>query len=273
MLDTSNRFDRLVVHNKLAVLPMPNIEEILKDRSACLKGSGGDPGAALRRRMLTMEIEHNYPAFETLRDTLLDASPANANTRPGFLRARETTDEDVARLFDEMLHSGVVCPDADRFVLPDVDAKRFVTGGWLEELAWLAAMEAGADEAYYSQMVAWEVNGYAGENEIDLIFRRNDRLGFLSCKALRSTLSAADRKHRLRMMDAVHEADNLCDHFGRPGERVGVLVTTDLFDDRNGQPRYEALMGKAAVLDVQLIPLEDLEWDRLVGILRHLMEA
>ena len=54
---------------------------------------------------------------------------------------------------------------------------------------------------------------------------------------------------------------------------MGVLVTTDLFDDRNGQPRYEALMGKAAVLDVQLIPLEDLEWDRPVGILRHLMEA
>lgn len=251
---------------------MPNIEEILKDRSACLKGKGGDPDAALKRRSLTMDIEHHYPAFETLRDTLLETQPQKAAIRPAFLRAGEASDDDVSRLFDGMLETGVVCPDADRFVLPDVDAKRFVTGGWLEELAWLAAMEAGADEAYYSQMVAWEVNGYTGGNEIDLIFRRDDRLGFLSCKALRSTLSAADRKHRLRMMDAVHEADNLCDHFGRRGERVGVLVTTDLFDDRNGQPRYEALMGKAAVLDVRLIPLEDLEWSKLVGILRHLME-
>jgi hypothetical protein len=75
------------------------------------------------------------------------------------------------------------------------------------------------------------------------------------------------------MMAAEHEADNLCDHFGQPGERVGVLVTTDLFDDASGQPRYEALIGKAAVLDVRVSPLEDLAWDRLVAIMRHLMEA
>ena len=252
---------------------MPTIEEILAERSAFLKGTGGDPGTALRRRPLTMEIEHHYPAFEELRDTLLDARPGTPASRPAFLRGQQATPDDLARLFDEMLRTGILQPAADQFVLPDVDARRFVTGGWLEELAWLAAMEAGADEAFYSQMVRWEVNGYAGENEIDLIFRRGDRLGFVSCKALRSTLSSSDRKHRARMMDAVHEADNLCDHFGQPGERVGVLVTTDLFDDASGQPRYEALMGKAAVLDVRLIPLEDLAWDRLVAIMRHLMEA
>jgi hypothetical protein len=116
------------------------------------------------------------------------------------------------------------------------------------------------------------VNGYNGENEIDVIFRHDDRLGFISCKALRSTLSARDRKHRARMMDAVHEADNLADHFGRPGERVAVLVTTDLFDDQNGAPRYEALMGKAAVLDVRIVPLEDMDWNKLTRVMRHLIE-
>lgn len=252
---------------------MPTIEQILASRSAFLKGRGGDPDVAQARRSLTMEIEHNYPAFEELRDTLLDVRSAQRAAGSGFLRHRASTPDDVYRLFDVLLDNGVVQPQADQFILPDVDAKRFVTGGWLEELAWLAAMEAGADEAYYSQQVGWEVNGYAGENEIDVIFRRDDRLGFVSCKALRSTLSSSDRKHRSRMMDAVHEADNLCDHFGRPGERVGVLVTTDLFDDESGQPRYEALMGKAAVLDVRLIPLEDLGWQRLVTIMRHLMEA
>jgi len=258
---------------RLSVLAMPTIEEILASRSAYLKGTGGDPDTALRRRPLTIEIEHRYPAFEDLRDMLLDARSRRGTDGPSFLRNRQTADGDTERLFDEMLRSGILLPQADQFVLSDVDARRFVTGGWLEELAWHAAIEAGADEAYYSQLVGWEVNGYEGENEIDLIFRRGDRLGFVSCKALRSTLSSSDRKHRARIMDAVHEADNLCDHFGQPGERVGVLVTTDLFDDASGQPRYEALMGKAAVLDVRLIPLEDLAWDRLVRSMRHLMEA
>jgi hypothetical protein len=79
-----------------------------------------------------------------------------------------------------------------------------------------------------------------------------------------------DRKHRNRLMDAVHEADNLADHFGREGETVAVLVTTDLFDEVKDSPRYMALMGKAAVLDVQLIALEDLTWAKLVAAMRGL---
>jgi hypothetical protein len=252
---------------------MPTIDDILASRSAFLKGSPGDREAAHGRCELTMEIEHNYPAFERLRDALLDARRVREAQTSGFLHKRRGTDEDEWRLFDMMLQHGILQHDADQFVLSDVSARRFVTGGWLEELAWLAAVEAGADEAYYSQMIGWEVSGYAGENEVDVIFRRDDRLGFVSCKALRSTLTSADRKHRARMMDAVHEADNLADHFGKPGERVGVLVTTDLFDDKDGAPRYEALMGKAAVLDVRIIPLEDLAWPQLVGVMRHLMEG
>ena len=252
---------------------MQTIEDILASRSAHLKGTPGNHDAAIARRELTLDIEHHYPAFERLRDALLNSQVHVSENRSNFLRNRDFSDDDVHRLFDGMLGNGLLAREADQYVLPSMDARRFVTGGWLEELAWLAAMEAGADEAYYSQMIGWEVKGYTGENEIDVIFRRGDRLGFVSCKALRSTLTSSDRKHRARMMDAVHEADNLADHFGRPGERVGVLVTTDLFDDESGSPRYEALMGKAAVLDVRIIPLEDMAWQQLVGIMRHLMEA
>ena len=81
-----------------------------------------------------------------------------------------------------------------------------------------------------------------------------------------------DRKHRNRLMDAVHEADNLGDHFGKPGERVAVLVTTDLFDEDRNSVRYNALMGKAAILDVQIIALEDLGWDKLVAAIHNLFE-
>lgn len=245
---------------------MPSIHEILLARSAFLKGDGGDQELANRRRDLTMAIEHNYPAFEIMRDDLLGARIEKQT------KADQPVEEpDFEFLFSNMCEHGILRQDSDRFDLEGMDARRFLTGGWLEELAWLAAMEAGADEASYSQLVGWDVKGYSGENEIDLIFRKGEKLGFVSCKALRSSLSSSDRKHRSRMMEAVHEADNLADHFGQPGERVGVLVTTDLYDEDRGQARYEALMGKAAVLDVRIIPLEEIGWDRLVDIMRKLM--
>jgi hypothetical protein len=134
-------------------------------------------------------------------------------------------------------------------------------------------MEAGADEALFGQVIGWKVKEFTGENEIDLILREGDRLGFVSCKALRSELDMHDRKHRNRLMDAVHEADNLCDHFGRPGEKVAVLVTTDLFDEVKAAPRYNALMGKAAILDVEIIPLEGISWAKLVSAIQTLFNV
>jgi len=250
---------------------MQTIENILINRSAFLKGTGGDQQAAERRRDLTMAIEQNYPAFEVLRDNLLGTGSSNKPKRSG-----EHPDAALAPesgfLFERMQQHELVKLDDGQINFSGPDARRFMTGGWLEELAWLAVMEAGADEASYSQLVGWDAGGYTGENEIGVIFRREGKLGFVSCKALRSSLQSSDRKHRGRMMDAVHEADNLADHFGQPGERVGVLVTTDLFDEQRGEARYQALMGKAAVLDVRIIPLEDIGWDRLVDVMRYLMD-
>ncbi len=250
---------------------MQTIENILTGRSAFLKGSGGDKNLAEQRRELTMAIQQNYPAFEVLRDKLLGNRSAEAAGQPENAGATSLA-QDTDLLFEHLRQHELLKLDQGEVSLNSVDARRFMTGGWLEELAWLAAMEAGAHEAHYSQLVGWDVEGYTGENEIDVIFRRDDKLGFLSCKALRSSLQSSDRKHRARMMDAVHEADNLADHFGQPGERVGVLVTTDLFDEERGEARYQALMGKAAVLDVRVIPLEDIRWDRLVGVMEYLMD-
>ena len=103
---------------------MPTIEEILAERSTYLKGTGGDPGIAFRRRPLTIEIEHHNPAFEELRDTLLDGRRGTPASRPAFLSDQRATPDDVARLLDEMLRTGILQPAADQFVLPDVDAKR-----------------------------------------------------------------------------------------------------------------------------------------------------
>ena len=246
-----------------------NIAALLANRGAWLKGRAGDTDEAENRQSLTRLIADNYSIFEQVRDRIFRSTEQ-------FVRHAEiipeTLDPGGHEILAALLQQGLVRREPHGAEICEVRGKKYLSGGWLEELAWLAAREAGADEVVHGQNIAWKVNGYAGENEIDLIARRVDTLSFVSCKALRSRLDGNDRKHRNRLMDAVHVADNLADHFGRPGERVAVLVTTDLFDEMKGVPRYGALMGKAAVLDVRVISLEDLHWSGLVGAFRDLWE-
>ena len=238
-----------------------SIESLLKARGAWLKAVQGNAQHALDHAPLTRLIAQDYGLFEKVRDRIFKSTEE-------FMRHVEITpdtlDEAGHRLVHELQVHGMVLRESHGHAICEVKGRRFMSGGWLEELAWLAAMEAGAHEAFYGQVLGWQVKNFTGENEIDLIARYGSRLCFVSCKALRSQLDMSDRKHRSRLMDAVHEADNLADHFGKEDERVAVLITTDLFDEMKNAPRYNALMGKAAVLDVQIIALEQLSWEKLV---------
>ncbi len=247
-----------------------SIDAILKDRGAWLKSVHGDTTLAVEHGPLSKLIASNYALFEKVRDRIFKSTE-------DFLRHVEispsTLDQDGHELVGELQNFGMVVREEHGHAICEIKGRRYLAGGWLEELAWLAVMDGGADEAIYGQVIGWQVKGFTGENEIDLIARKGERLCFVSCKAFRSELDMHDRKHRNRLMDAVHEADNLGDHFGKPGECVGVLVTTDLFDEVKNSARYNALMGKAAVLDVQVIALEDLNWDKLVVAMRSLLEG
>jgi hypothetical protein len=246
-----------------------SIETLLEKRGAWLKGEKGSHEKAQSRSVLTRMISDDYQLFEQVRDRIFRATDS-------FIKHLEIVPETLSGaghdMVEQMLALGLVKREEHGHEICELEGKRYLGGGWLEELAFLAAQDAGADEATYGQVIGWQVKGFTGENEIDLIMRRGDRLGFVSCKALRSELDIHDRKHRNRLMDAVHEADNLADHFGRLGECVAVLVTTDLYDEIKGAPRYNALMGKAAILDVRIIPLEELGYDRLIAALAGMWE-
>jgi hypothetical protein len=238
----------------------PTIASILKSRGAWLKGQPAALEEVRARADLTQIISANYRAFEQVRDRILRNTEA-------FMRHVEIIPETLSpeghALINELLRHEVILREEHGHEICEAQGRKYLSGSWLEELAWLAAIESGADEAVFGQVLGWSVNGYTGENEIDLIMREGDALGFVSCKALRAELDMQDRKHRNRLMDAVHEADNLIDHFGRPGDKVAMLVTTDLYDEARGVARYNALMGKAAVLDVRIIPLEELAFNKL----------
>jgi Domain of unknown function (DUF1887) len=238
----------------------PTIESILRGRGAWFKGQPADVAGALQRAPVTQAIAGNYPAFELLRDRILRNADAYFRNAP---IENEPVPAGAKALLELLIASGIAFNTEHGQEICDSQGRKYLSGAWLEELGWLAARAAGVDEAVYGQVIGWQVKGYSGENEIDVIMRRGDALAFVSCKALRSMIDMHDRKHRNRLMEAVHEADNLADHFGRPGDRVAVLVSTDLIDEVRGQPRYSALMGKAAVLNVRLIPLEEMEFDKL----------
>jgi hypothetical protein len=242
------------------------IASLLKRRGAWLKGESLDVDSVVRRKDLTRTIGENYQKFELLRDELLNAPNAQS------LVTSDPDHEVRGQILEYLVEHNIVKLGNNGTLPYDSPSLKFLSGGWLEELAWLAAMEAGAHEAVFGQVLGWKVDGYVGENEIDVITRYNETLTFISCKAFRAEFQASDKKHRHRLMDAVHEADNLADHFGLPNEKVAVLVTTDLFDEERGAARYSALMGKAAVLKVRIVPLEEMEWSKLVSAMANLMK-
>ena len=151
--------------------------------------------------------------------------------------------------------------------LRDCRGTIWVTGGWLEELTYLAVIAAGADEAVFSQFIGWEKGGYSGENEVDTIARVGDKLTFISCKSVRPDYVSGTKGNGLRkkLMSHLDNADNLIDHFGRDGDTVALVASMDLIDEFRNTPKYEALFGKAVALDVDLVSLDFFEWNTLVN--------
>lgn len=207
---------------------------------------------------MSKRIASAYPAFEGVRDTLLERRSIDL-TAAHLSLLELIGDLGLAQQFD------------GRWYVDDNDARRYLTGGWLEEYVALAVAEVGADEVRTGQKISWQVGDFVGENEIDVLARFGDRLFMCSCKALKSALLPDDVRTRERLMDALHEADNLADHFAPSGGIVALAVTTDLVDERVRTARYQQLHGKAAVLGVGLITLEHMPWatltQRLTAIL------
>ena len=252
------------------IMERTSIETILKQRGAWLKAMHGEPAIAHVNASVSRHIAENYVLFECVRDYIFRATDDYVHRVPISVG---NLDSEGFELIKFLENHKMVIREPGGAAICETRAKRYLSGGWLEELAWLAAIDAGVDEAIYGQVIGWEAKGFTGENEIDLILRKNETLAFVSCKAFRSELDMHDRKHRNRLMDAVHEADNLGDHFGKPGEKVAILVTTDLFDETRNTVRYNALMGKAAVLSVEIIALENLGWEKLVAAMKNLFEG
>ena len=213
------------------------------------------------RHKVARFIAENYHDFEPLRIHL-------AGHRHSFHPKSDKQRQMLAFLRDRNLVRKV----ADQtFEAVDQDARAFFTGRWLEEYAYFAALAAGYDEVETGRMVKWRAGPDEGYNEIDVIARKEDRLLFVSCKAIRSDIER-DKASRDRLVHFLHEADNIVDHFGGPDDRMALFCTADLYEEYNAdQSRFPPLTGKARILDVEIFSAEDLTWNDIVPRFRRMM--
>ncbi|MEW6245668.1 MAG: DUF1887 family CARF protein [Nitrospirota bacterium] len=89
------------------------------------------------------------------------------------------------RLFDQFAHAGLLTPEGTGVVrFNDLDAARFLGGGWLEEYAFVVAREAGLCDVRMGVRGLWE-GAESARNEFDVLACHRNRLLFIECKTLR----------------------------------------------------------------------------------------
>lgn len=242
------------------------IREILSKRNAVLK-SWAEPEK--HRGNVARMISKNYEIYDLFRRDLPKAR------KMGGLEANS---KEQRTLWDALVTGGFAIEIApSRFApVPGEKAINYLSGGWLEDLAYEAILEAGADAAVARAVLDWQISGYAGQNEVDVLARKDDRLVFFSCKCASACLAEDRPRARLmqkdRLIGYLHEADNLADHFGSHRDAVILLVTTDLIDEQHhDQARLPTLFGKASALDVEVIGLDHLKWRLLVKRLQDIL--
>ncbi len=246
---------------------MPTIIQNLLERRNATIQSWDEPSE--HRANAARAIIKDYPTFDQFRDQLAQGS-GNHWFHPENKRQQKVWEKLFNLGFARRNRSGKFAPERKP------GAIEFLTGGWLEDLSREAILAAGADAALPRAKIEWEVDGFRGHNELDVIARKDQRLIFFSCKCAKATLdgaaSAQGARLRNKLMTYLHEADNLVDHFGERNDIVALVVTTDLIDEAANRVRYPSLFGKARALDVKLITLDDMNWRSLVERMRAIME-
>lgn len=235
----------------------PMVDALLEQRHARRIGKPGSPSVARGRLSLSRSLWHDYAAFARLRRGLAAHEIRSARLpAPG------------RRIVRRLSRAGLLVEREDGYRYRSQAAKRYVMGGWLEELAYCAMVDAGADEAYFAQKIGWTVDEANGENEIDVLARRGGTLSFVSCKTA-SPFYSGNRRLFQKIEDSIFEAHYWDEHFANGDGRAVLLISTDLVDEARSAARSQTLFARAQVLDVHLVGRDFFTYDKLVETLRE----
>ena len=114
----------------------PTIESLWKARGAWPKAVHGDKVAAEANAPLTRRIADRYAVFEQVRDQVLRETDDFTHRR---VSERLPLPEGGQVIFDSLIAHHIIVPKSGGIHVADSGGRRYLSGGWLEELAFLAA--------------------------------------------------------------------------------------------------------------------------------------
>lgn len=235
------------------------IDNLLSKRKARRIGETGDKELARSRSSVSRFLAEHFTAYDRLRGHLL---------HPEHFPIYETASacDEITQYLEDLYwinRTGV----RTWTLKDDFEIRSYLSGGWLEEYAFLAYEAAGTDEVYFGQKIEWKVGSVVGKNEIDVIARRGDTLSFTSCKTIQT---GKTQGHMAQLRNFLTEADYWDIHFAGDNGRALLIVTADFIDEMSGNShRYPQLMARASILDVSVAGLESLAWAKLVQLIKE----
>lgn len=234
------------------------INDLLAKRGAKLCGKNADKSAARARANDSKFLGEHFLGFDQLRAHLYHPDH--------FPTLNRSCQSDLVSSYLESQGWIERTGEKSWSITDAPDIRSYLSGGWLEEYAFLAHEAAGVDEVYFGQEIEWLVGDVVGKNEIDVIARRGDVLSFTSCKTIQVDKTQG---HMAQLRGFVTETDYWNIHFANDQGRALLVVTADFVDELNGNAhRYPQLMARASILNVTVSGLESLEWHRLVECIK-----
>lgn len=147
----------------------------------------------------------------------------------------------------------------DALVFRGLDAARYLCGGWLEEYAYHAAVDAGGNEVASSVLIrhkSTETPDSKTDNELDAVVMHHNRLLILECKTASLTQDGDD------FQGVLHKLDNVGAHAG------GLMADRWLLSVRSVP---DSVRSRARVYRIRVI--EGAELERLTDLLKARFSA
>ena len=234
-----------------------SIDDLLARRNTSRIGMAGSHDLAFKRLEISKLLAKNYVGFNELRKHLIhpDSQPKINN----FSRELRSSVE----LLENLGWVRRVSNDCWKFIQGTNSSEfMYIKGNWLEEYVYCAHIQAGVDEATYGQEIEWQVGEVIGNNEIDVIARRGELLSFTSCKT-QNPFPANGATGQITQF--LTEVDYWDTHFANNTGKLLLVVTADFIDEiKDNRHRYPLVDARASILNVDMVGLEDLQWDRIV---------
>lgn len=235
-----------------------NIDALLAIRNTRRIGSTSNHDLALKNLEISKYIAKHYEGFNVLRKHLVHPSD-----NPQINHISTDTKLCIQLLLDMGWIKQISPKQWHPVILKDSQEFSYLKGNWLEEYLYCAHIHAGVDEAYCGQQIEWRVGNVIGKNEIDVIARRGETISFTSCKSQNPFPGNGTSTQLTKFLSEVDYWDT---HFANNTGKLLLAVTTDLIDEINANThRYPLVVARASILQVDLIGLEDLIWESLVG--------